>query len=171
MSAHEQSVGKTDEWYTPAYVFEAMGARFDFDVASPDDRLVPADKWCADSIGRSSLERNWHGFIWMNPPFGKRNGLAPWLDKFFEHGNGVALTPDRTSTDWWQDAAERAHSILLVRSKIKFIKPDGSVGAQPGTGTTLFASGFKGCSALARASTNGLGFLAKKSHFASAVAA
>jgi hypothetical protein len=39
----------------------------------------------------------------MNPPFGGRNGLAPWLDKFFANGNGIALTPDRTSAPWWQD--------------------------------------------------------------------
>jgi hypothetical protein len=25
----------------------------------------------------------------MNPPFGKRNGLVPWLEKFFTHGKAL----------------------------------------------------------------------------------
>ena len=38
----------------------------------------------------------WAGFVWMNAPFGARNGLEPWLAKFFAHNNGIALVPDRT---------------------------------------------------------------------------
>jgi len=160
MSAHE-APGKTDEWYTPAYVFEAMGDTFDLDVAAPESGdHIPATDWCKAALTKHTAPFAWRGFVWMNPPFGKRNGLAPWLDKFFAHGNGVALTPDRTSTDWWQDAALRADRILFVRSKIKFLKPDGTTGNQPGTGTTLFASGLRGCDALERAAANGLGFLA-----------
>ena len=96
----------------------------------------------------------------MNPPFGGRNGLVPWLDKFFDHGNGIALTPDRTSAPWWQDAARRADGILFVAGKIKFERPDGSVGKSPGTGTTLFASGARADAALIRAARLGLGWRA-----------
>src|SRR5690554_3391996 len=94
--------GASDEWYTPAYIFDAMGARFDLDVAHPNGRTthVPAGRfyWSA------SLDLDWSGFVWMNPPFGGRNGIVPWLEKFIIHGNGVALTPDRTSAEWWQYA-------------------------------------------------------------------
>jgi hypothetical protein len=27
----------------------------------------------------------------MNPPFGSRNGHVPWLRKFLDHGNGIAI--------------------------------------------------------------------------------
>lgn len=89
-------------------------------------------------------------FVFMNPPFGGRNGLVPWLDKFFEHGNGIALAPDRTSAPWWQDAARRADAVFFFRGKIKFERPDGSVGKHPGHGTTLFAAGKRAEIALSR---------------------
>lgn len=41
MSLHEQSVGATDEWYTPPYVFDAMDSVFDLDVASPGHEVTP----------------------------------------------------------------------------------------------------------------------------------
>src|SRR5665811_1172865 len=101
MALHEQCVGATDEWYTPPHVFNAMGCSFDLDVASPGrDKTpwIPAEA----SIIKDSLECEWRGLVWMNPPFGARNGLVPWLEKFVHHGNGVCLVPDRTSAPWWQ---------------------------------------------------------------------
>lgn len=154
MSAWE-SGGKSDEWYTPAHVFYALGERFDLDVAAPVNgcRNVPADLWYSSD----SLSRKWHGFVWMNPPFGGRNALAPWMDKFICHGNGIALTPDRTSAPWWQDAAERIDYILFTRGKIKFERPDGSIGLSPGSGVTLWAMGDRAVSALLKAQGYGLG--------------
>ena len=157
MSAWE-NIGASDEWYTPKYVFDALGAQFDLDVAAPFEGPLhtPCGGWLYDR----SLEHEWKGFIWMNPPFGGRNGIVPWTDKFFAHGNGVALTPDRTSAPWWQAAARRADAVLFVSGKIRFIKPDGTVGKHPGTGTTLFAVGQKGIDALTHAGAAGLGWLA-----------
>ena len=156
MSLHEQSVGKTDEWYTPSYVFEAMGCRFDVDVASPGLLVTP---WipASDFILSGSLTRVWQGFVWMNPPFGGRNGIVPWLDKFRSHGAGVALVPDRTSAPWWQDAARVMHRILFVAPKIQFIGADGKPGRSPAQGTALMAMGIKGVQALRVAQANGLG--------------
>lgn len=160
MSLHEQSVGATDEWYTPAYIFEAMGVRFDLDVAAPPYKC-PADSWCDVAICADSLSQIWQNFIWMNPPFGGRNGLVPWLEKFFAHGNGVALVPGRTSAPWWQDYAPRADALLFVRSKIKFIGADGRPGKSPAQGTTLMATGSDGVSALANAARVGLGLVVR----------
>lgn len=154
-----ETAGASDEWYTPAYIFDALGVTFDLDVANGaiDGAHVP----CHASIGSDSLSRPWHGFVWMNPPFGGRNGLVPWLDKFFVHGNGIALTPDRTSADWWQDAAERADAVLFMRGKVKFERSDGSVGKSPANGTTLFAAGARGVGALRRAAPT-LGILMER---------
>jgi hypothetical protein len=159
MALHEQSVGATDEWYTPRHVFEAMGVEFDLDVAAPDHYALPSADFCRSVIKQDSLALDWHGFVWMNPPFGGRNALAPWLDKFFAHGNGVALVPDRTSAPWWQKYAPRADLALLVRKKLRFIRPDGTEGASPAQGTTLLACGMTGCKALMNASAAGLGSL------------
>jgi hypothetical protein len=155
MSKWEPSLGATDEWYTPRHVFDALGCEFDLDVAAPmfGPRHVPAKHWLAVD----GLRANWRGFVWMNPPFGGRNALSVWLDRFFTHGNGIALTPDRTSAPWWQDAARKADAILLTRGKIKFERPDGSIGGSPGSGVTLWAAGEKAQTALSRAQDHGLG--------------
>lgn len=159
MALHEQSVGKTDEWYTPPHVFEAMGGAFDTDVAAPPGGCgwIPAYEFI--SKGVDGLSHRWSGFVWMNPPFGGRNGLTPWLARFFEWGYGVALTPDRPSAPWWQEAARQADAILFVSPKLKFIGADGRPGASPAQGTTLMAAGARAVRALERAERRGLGFL------------
>lgn len=149
-----ESSGKSDEWYTPPEVFEALGCAFDLDVAGAPESCVPARK----VILRNSLDAPWEGFIWMNPPFGGRNGITPWLDKFIKHGNGVALTPDRTSAPWFQRATPRMDAVLFT-PKLKFLRPDGSRGASPSNGTALMAIGWKGTTALHRAANLGFGIL------------
>jgi hypothetical protein len=181
MALHEQSVGATDEWYTPPEVFEAMGVAFDLDVASPGHNVVP---WipAVERFTCDSLSRAWSGFVWMNPPFGARNGVLPWLNKFFAHGDGVALIPDRTAAPWWQAQSPRADRLLFVAKKLKFLTPsprlgsrknkDGTrtpvpsdrfpglyVGTQPAQGTTLLAAGRRAVSALENAERAGLGLI------------
>lgn len=147
MAAYEAR-GESDEWYTPKFIFDALGERFDLDVAAPPEgpRYAPVDWW----FPLGGLEIPWWGFVWMNPPFGDEDNKVRWLTKFFDHGAGIALLPDRTSAGWWQDAAARADGLLFTRGKIKFEKPDGSIGKAPGTGTTLFAAGPRAVAALRR---------------------
>lgn len=152
--SHWETPGASDEWYTPRYVFDALGCRFDLDVAAPlnGPLHVPTSSW----ISRDSLSLEWQGFVWMNPPFGGRNAVAAWLDKFFAHGNGIALTPDRTSAPWFHDAWSKADAVLFTR-KIRFLRPDGTEGVSPSSGTALFAVGDRGAAALRRAADAGLG--------------
>jgi len=158
MSHWEASQGASDEWYTPAYIFEALGVRFDLDAAAPEGGPlhVPASEW----FWHDSLNEPWFGFVWLNPPFGGRGSLRPWLAKFFDHGHGIALTPDRTSADWFREAWERA-DLALFMPKVKFIRPDGSTGNQPSNGTCLWAAGSTAIEALERAASRGLGILAQ----------
>ena len=145
-----EKAGASDEWYTPAYIFDAIEENFDLDVAAPKQTAathVPA----RSHFFERGLEQKWKGFVWMNPPFGGRNSLVPWLEKFFDHGHGIALTPDRTSTQWWQNAAKSSSAVLFVEGKIKFERPDGSEGKSPSNGTTLFAAGPRAAAALLRA--------------------
>jgi hypothetical protein len=156
MSEWERS-GKSDEWYTPQYLFDAMNVVFWLDVATSigPQSNVP----CQHAILDRSLERKWEGFVWMNPPFGGRNAIRPWLEKFFSHGNGVALMPDRTSAPWFQWAARRADAVLFLSPKVKFERPDGTIGRSPGSGTALMAVGSAGVQALVNAGK--LGWLVK----------
>ncbi|GJD42067.1 DNA N-6-adenine-methyltransferase [Methylobacterium bullatum] len=151
------TLGRSDEWYTPPQVFDALGCRFDLDVAPARyaDGHVPADA----KIDGCGLTDPWHGFVWMNPPFGGRNGIEPWLDRFFDHGSGIALAPDRTSAPWFWSAWQRADSVLFTH-KIRFLRPDGTEGVSPSNGTALFAIGQPGIHALEDAASKGFGILA-----------
>lgn len=172
MSAWE-TAGQSDHWYTPKYIFDALDVMFDMDVAAPHlipswigDRLKPinprgACRW----LWKDSLETEWEGFVWMNPPFGGRNALEPWLQKFFDHANGIALTPDRTSAPWFRNAWARADLVLFM-PKVRFIRPDGSEGKSPSTGTALWAAGPQAVEALRRAACVGLGILASPERIA-----
>lgn len=155
--SHWETKGASDEWYTPAFVFDALGCTFDLDVAHPITGATHVP--CRDWIYADSLAKRWTGFVWMNPPFGGRNSLEPWLARFFDHGNGIALTPDRTSAPWFQEAWKRAGLVLFTR-KIRFLRPDGSEGKSPSNGTALWAAGDAGKAALIRAAGHGLGILA-----------
>lgn len=159
MAAYEAR-GESDEWYTPPHVFEALGCSFDLDVAAPADRTfvtVPAKAF----LIADSLQSPWSGFVWMNPPFGHQATKRAWLKRFFEHGDGIALSPDRTSAMWFREAWDRSgDTLVMFTPKLKFIRPDGTEGKQPGTGTVLWAVGERGRKALERAAANGLGILA-----------
>lgn len=162
MGHHEQH-GISDEWYTPKYIFDALQVKFDLDVAAPVDKTftsVPAHSF----IHEKSLDMIWpkESFIWMNPPYGGRDGLIPWLDKIADHGNGIALVPDRTSTAWWQNASKQADCFLFVQGKIKFINQYGDIGTKPGNGSTFFGYGAKAKYALLKAQENGLGLVFKR---------
>jgi hypothetical protein len=155
VSEHGNIIDKSDDWYTPAYVFDALGCSFDLDVSSPPEgpRYVPARNW----FWERGLEQNWFGFVWMNPPFGHMATKYAWLKKFIEHDNGIALMPDRTSAPWWQWAAPKMDALLFVAPKIQFERPDGSIGKGPGSGSVLMARGDGAVIALMNAEAKGLG--------------
>ena len=153
-----ESLGQSDEWYTPKYIFDALGVTFDLDVspARHGTSHVPAAAGC----WTDGLTEQWHGFVWMNPPFGGRNGLEPWLDRFFAHSNGIALTPDRTSAPWFRKAWASASAVMFL-PRVRFLRPDGSEGKSPSTGTALWAAGEQAAMTLDRAAASGLGILAQ----------
>ena len=106
------------------------------------------------------LERPWRGFVWLNPPYG-RHILMPWLEKFVQHGNGIALVPERTSTGWWQEAASRSDLLLFVKQRIPFISSTRDDTTACAIGSTLIAIGERGTRGLITASRNELGLLLK----------
>ena len=149
MAEHENSIGESDDWYTPPAIFDALGIEFDLDPCSPGlGHWVPARRiYTKEDDG---LSREWVGSVFMNPPFGGRNGHVPWLVKFLDHGDGIAVVRSYTSSGWWHDHLHRAHGLLWPRGKTKFIRPDGSIGRAPGHGIVLIAMGDRCCQALAR---------------------
>jgi len=150
MAEHENSIGESDEWYTPREIFDGLKLTFDLDPCSPGLHLcnVPAVR-CYTKID-DGLAQPWSGLVFMNPPFGGRNGHIPWLTKFFDHGNGIAIVRSYTSSAWWHDHMHRAEALLWSRGKTKFIRPDGTVGTSPGHGIVLVGMGQPSINALRR---------------------
>jgi DNA N-6-adenine-methyltransferase (Dam) len=156
MAEHEPCIGATSDWYTPREIFDALGLEFDLDPCSPGPgHWVPARK--VYTVEDDGLAQPWEGLVFVNPPFGGRNGHVPWLKRFLEHGNGVAVVRAYTSSAWFNQHAVRAELMLFPRGKTKFHRPDGSIGRAPGHGIVLLGMGREACSALRR---SGLGWWA-----------
>jgi len=70
----------SEEWYAPPEIFEALGCRFDLDVASPGADVVPwipADRHF--TVADNGLDRDWgDAYVWCNAPF-SREGLPLWM--------------------------------------------------------------------------------------------
>jgi hypothetical protein len=158
MAEHEPSVGRSDDWWTPPFIFERLGLVFDLDPCSAGVGLgfVPARKIYTKAD--DGLAQPWHGLVFCNPPFGGRRGHVPWLVKFPDHANGIAIVRAYTSCDWWHaHVVPRAELLLFPRGKTKFHRPDGTIGKAPGHGVVLIGMGETACTALRR---SGLGWCA-----------
>lgn len=152
---HETAIGSSDDWYTPREILTALRLQFDLDPCSPGStHWVPAHY--VYTAKHDGLAQPWFGLVFMNPPFGGRNGHVPWLEKFLAHGNGIAIVRAYTSSGWWHDTMPRAQMLCFPRGKTQFIRPDGSVGKAPGHGVALIGMGDVSCSALA---ASGLGMV------------
>ena len=125
-----------DDYYTPAWLFEDMGVEFDLDVASPPGGVpwIPAKRFL--TMAEDGLSTPWEGRVWMNPPY---SNATPWVRRFREHRNGIALLPivdSRWFNDLWGDDC----AVVANGKKLLFAK----LGAKP-TGimfrTALWAFG------------------------------
>jgi len=169
MSEHELSIGLSSDWLTPPKIFAGLKRggidRFDLDVAHPpasDLCFVPCDKFY--TLEDDGLKQPWQihkdrrTLVWGNFPFGGRRGQVPWLRLFFKHYYGIALVAARTSADWFCEVvAPNAQILLFPYGKVKFHRPDGTIGKEPGTGVVLIGAGDRACSALVK---SGLGWCA-----------
>ena len=162
MAKHfEAAVAQTAEWLTPPEIFNPNGEPrpgiklvFDLDVASPgiDKCFVPARR--CFTRADNGLIQPYHGLVWNNPPFNqdegaRRNGIIPWLMRFFDHRNGVLLVRAQTACGWWHEyIVPNAEVICFVKGKTKFLRSDGSVGKQPTSGVVFIGAGTVACNAL-----------------------
>ena len=111
--------GRTsDEYYTPRWVFDCLGLRFDLDVAAPvgGSDTVPADHHF--TVTDDGLAQPWSGRVWMNPPY---SNVTPWWERFKAHANGIALLPCAKSK-WFYDVFQTAEGLNTCR--VNFIGGD-----------------------------------------------
>jgi len=117
---------------------------------------VPAKK--VYTIEDDGLHQPWQGLTFCNPPFGGRNGHVPWLVKFLDHANGIAIVRAYTSSGWFHEhVVPRAELLLFPKGKTQFVRPDGTVGKATGHGVVFIGMGDVACTAVRK---SGLGFCA-----------
>jgi hypothetical protein len=109
-------------------------------------RLTPVSE---PRIAMCQRNGSTQGSVFLNPPYGPRYGHVPWLRKLIAHNNGIGLFRAYTSADWFHSVLLPAKAVLMFPSeKIKFIRPDGSIGKQPGHGNVFVGLGDVACAAL-----------------------
>lgn len=134
----------TNDYYTPKWLFDQMGLEFDIDVAAPKQGIpwIPAKAWFSQE--NDGLAQNWGGkLVWMNPPF---SNTTPWVHKFMENNNGVALLVVSRSK-WFAQLWDKADAVMATPADLKFERPDGNAKAISFQ-TFLFAMGEPSVSAL-----------------------
>lgn len=150
---HLPNQGKTNEWYTPKHVFDAIGLTFDLDPCAPPGGVpwVPAAEHYSEAD--DGLGRPWSGRVWLNPPYGKEAGK--WVQKLAEHGDGIALVFSRTDVAWWHAAVPSATAVCFIRGRLTFIAGAGqSAPGNSGGPSALIAYGTECADAIER---SGLG--------------
>ena len=133
-----------DECYTPQWVFDALGITFDLDVCAPigGTGIVPADRHY--SIEDDGLAQPWAGRVWLNPPY---SNATPWVDKFVNHANGLALVITSKSK-WFHNLYLNTDAMMLMPTNLKFLKDGKNYGIQ--FQTAMFAMGDGSVQALHR---------------------
>jgi len=127
MAIHYSS--ETPEHYTPPEIIDAVKAvmgQIDLDPCSNSHEhpAVPAAKhFTREDDG---LSREWHGRVYMNPPYGRE--IEAWVRKLCaEHEarrvtEAIALVPSRTDTQWWIEL--RDYPVCFIEGRLTFIGND-----------------------------------------------
>jgi len=120
LGSHQRSIGASQTYITPRWIIDRLGT-FDLDPCAAPRQPWPCafESWTADG-----LIRDWHGRVWLNPPFDRRE-VGKWISKLAAHGNGIALVHARTETDWFEPVWGSS-AILFFAKRITFCKEDGT---------------------------------------------
>lgn len=137
-----------NEWYTPARYIDlarsVMGT-IDTDPASNDHAqktVKAATFYTAETDG---LDKDWHGKVWMNPPYSN-----PEVQQFTEKvaaeylsgrvTEAIILTNNAGDTAWHHALAEASSAMCITRGRIRFESPT-RVGNSPAMGQSFFYLG------------------------------
>jgi len=123
-----------EESYTPEQYIESarkvMGG-IDLDPASNDmaqHTVMAAEYYTVEDDG---LTKDWHGKVWMNPPYTARiiNQFITKLVDGYNDGSitdAIVLTNNNTDTAWFHEAVNSCSAVCFTAGRINFVKRDGS---------------------------------------------
>ena len=140
-AAYRTSFTGNVEWYTPSSYIElarTVLGRFDVDPASntlAQETVKSTTFYTAETNG---LDKDWHGKVWMNPPYSQPK-IVHFIDKLVaEYQSGrtteaIVLTHNSTDTAWFNTLFGAASAICFTRGRVKFVSPKGEF-ASPAMG-------------------------------------
>ena len=134
MKAHQQTIGKNDEWLTPPWILQPLGD-FDLDPCAPTLRVWSTAKlhYTKEDNG---LDKSWSGRVWCNPPF-HRHLRPKWMQKMATHNNGIMLLPAAGETKAFADYVwGRCSGILMLNRRPHFHYVEGTR-ARANSGCTI----------------------------------
>jgi ParB family chromosome partitioning protein len=136
------------EWFTPIVYIEAarlaLGA-IDLDPASHAYAQAYVRAEAFHTVEDDGLAQEWHGRVWLNPPYG-REVIGLFVNKLIEElGNGrttaaIMLTHNYTDTEWFHAAARYATALCFTLGRVKFVDSNGEP-ANPTQGQVFFYYG------------------------------
>lgn len=124
-----------NEWYTPKEIVESarlvMGAiHLDPASSSIANESVMADRFFTKE--EDGLKHEWSGCVWLNPPYAQP-AISHFSEKLCESLGDVTqacvLVNNATETGWFQSMARKSSAICFPRQRIKFLDPEGNLGA------------------------------------------
>lgn len=124
MGSHQSANAKSETHLTPKYILDALG-KFDLDpCAAPNPRPFDTAEEHYTFPEQDGLLLDWHGRVWLNPPYGK--ALGTWMKKLVQHGTGTALIFARTDTKAFFDTVwDEADAVMFLRGRITFLDRNG----------------------------------------------
>ena len=119
----------SDEWSTPADLFNKLDAVFHFDL---DPCATDGNHKCAEYFTKAEdgLTQAWspaYKSVFINPPYSQ---IAQWVEKagYEAHGHAfdaapvtVMLIPSRTDTRWFHGIVRYAQAIYFIKGRVKFV--------------------------------------------------
>jgi ParB family chromosome partitioning protein len=138
-----------NEWYTPSEYIELARetlGEIDLDPAtSAAAQEVVRATACFIPPAHDGLKLDWHGRVWLNPPYAQPL-IADFVDKMVGEvtaghvREAIMLTHNYTDTSWFHHAVGACAAICFTRGRIHFQKANGETGA-PTQGQAFFYFG------------------------------
>lgn len=121
IGGHQSTRAGSVSWLTPPEILRALG-EFDYDPCPCLPQPWPTAFRVEHGDG---LTADWHGRVFLNPPYGSE--LGAWLSRLADHGDGIAVAFARTETRaFFEHVWPWASGLLFLRGRVHFHRPDGA---------------------------------------------
>lgn len=136
-AAYRTSFTGNNEWYTPSRFVElarAVLGQIHVDPASNPIAQATVNAATYYTAETNGLDKEWHGKVWMNPPY-SRKLIGCFVDKLIEEYQSgrctEAIVPTHNSTDtkWAATLFENAAALCFTRGRVRFVSPNGAYAA------------------------------------------